>query len=131
MVCGAPGLCARRRDAPGTVPAMGRGGQDATGQPSPLFRVRLLRQAGLSPALQRPHAPHDPTAENRLMPTRKLIVDGKEIEADDSITLLQACEQAGAEIPRFCYHERLSVAGNCRMCLVEWVGAPKPQASCA
>ncbi|HYJ36041.1 MAG TPA: 2Fe-2S iron-sulfur cluster-binding protein, partial [Rhizomicrobium sp.] len=65
------------------------------------------------------------------MPTRKLIVDGKEIEADDGITLLQACEQAGAEIPRFCYHERLSVAGNCRMCLVEWVGAPKPQASCA
>ncbi len=65
------------------------------------------------------------------MPTRKLIVDGKEIEADDNITLLQACELAGAEIPRFCYHERLSVAGNCRMCLVEWVGAPKPQASCA
>ncbi len=46
-----------------------------------------------------------------------------------NLTLLQACEQAGAEIPRFCYHERLSVAGNCRMCLVEWVGAPKPQAS--
>ncbi len=66
---------------------------------------------------------------SRLMATRKLIIDGKEIEADDDITLLQACEQAGAEIPRFCYHERLSVAGNCRMCLVEWVGAPKPQAS--
>jgi NADH-quinone oxidoreductase subunit G len=65
------------------------------------------------------------------MATRKLIVDGKEIEAEENITLLQACEQAGAEIPRFCYHERLSVAGNCRMCLVEWVGAPKPQASCA
>jgi NADH-quinone oxidoreductase subunit G len=65
------------------------------------------------------------------MPSRKLIVDGKEIEADDALTLLQACEMAGAEIPRFCYHERLSVAGNCRMCLVEWVGAPKPQASCA
>ena len=62
---------------------------------------------------------------------RKLIIDGKEIEADDNLTLLQACEQAGAEVPRFCYHERLSVAGNCRMCLVEWVGAPKPQASCA
>jgi NADH-quinone oxidoreductase subunit G len=62
---------------------------------------------------------------------RKLIIDGKEIEADDNLTLLQACEQAGAEIPRFCYHERLSVAGNCRMCLVEWVGAAKPQASCA
>ena len=62
---------------------------------------------------------------------RKLIIDGKEIEVDDSLTLLQACEMAGAEIPRFCYHERLSVAGNCRMCLVEWVGSPKPQASCA
>ena len=62
---------------------------------------------------------------------RKLIIDGKEVEADDNLTLLQACEQAGAEIPRFCYHERLSVAGNCRMCLVEWVGAPKPQASCS
>jgi NADH-quinone oxidoreductase subunit G len=65
------------------------------------------------------------------MATRKLIIDGKEIEAEETLTLLQACEQAGAEIPRFCYHERLSVAGNCRMCLVEWVGAPKPQASCA
>ena len=65
------------------------------------------------------------------MATRKLIIDGKETEAEETLTLLQACEQAGAEIPRFCYHERLSVAGNCRMCLVEWVGAPKPQASCA
>ena len=65
------------------------------------------------------------------MPSRKLIIDGKEIEADDNLTLLQACESTGAEVPRFCYHERLSVAGNCRMCLVEWVGAPKPQASCA
>ncbi|MGD0190444.1 MAG: NADH-quinone oxidoreductase subunit NuoG [Rhizomicrobium sp.] len=65
------------------------------------------------------------------MASRKLIIDGEEFEADDNITLLQACEQAGGEIPRFCYHERLSIAGNCRMCLVEWVGAPKPQASCA
>jgi len=65
------------------------------------------------------------------MATRKLIIDGKEIEAEEGITLLQACEEAGAEIPRFCYHQRLSIAGNCRMCLVEWVGAPKPQASCA
>src|ERR671935_219450 len=61
----------------------------------------------------------------------KLIVDDVEIDVPPEYTLLQACEQAGAEIPRFCYHERLSVAGNCRMCLVEWVGAPKPQASCA
>jgi NADH-quinone oxidoreductase subunit G len=66
------------------------------------------------------------------MAPRKLIIDSKEIEVDDSISLLQACEQAGAEIPRFCYHERLSVAGNCRMCLVEVVGGPpKPTASCA
>ncbi|MGF1464298.1 MAG: NADH-quinone oxidoreductase subunit NuoG [Maricaulaceae bacterium] len=62
---------------------------------------------------------------------RKLVIDGEEIEVPGTYTLLQACEAAGAEIPRFCYHERLSIAGNCRMCLVEWVGAPKPQASCA
>jgi NADH-quinone oxidoreductase subunit G len=60
-----------------------------------------------------------------------IIIDGKEMDVDPTLTLLQACELAGAEIPRFCFHERLSVAGNCRMCLVEWVGAPKPQASCA
>src|SRR5918997_1521346 len=60
-----------------------------------------------------------------------LIVDGKEIDVPPEYTLLQACEAAGAEIPRFCYHERLSIAGNCRMCLVELVGSPKPVASCA
>jgi NADH-quinone oxidoreductase subunit G len=62
---------------------------------------------------------------------KTLIIDGQTIEVEDGITLLQACEQAGVEIPRFCYHERLSIAGNCRMCLVEVVGMPKPQASCA
>ena len=61
----------------------------------------------------------------------KLIVDGHEVEVPADYTLLQACEQAGAEVPRFCFHERLSVAGNCRMCLVEVKGMPKPQASCA
>jgi NADH-quinone oxidoreductase subunit G len=61
----------------------------------------------------------------------KLIVDGKEIEVPAEYTLLQACEAAGAEIPRFCFHERLSIAGNCRMCLVELAGSPKPVASCA
>ncbi len=61
----------------------------------------------------------------------KLIVDGKEIDVPPEYTLLQACEAGGAEIPRFCYHERLSIAGNCRMCLVELVGSPKPVASCA
>ena len=62
----------------------------------------------------------------------KLKIDGKEIEVPDHFTLLQACEEAGAEVPRFCFHERLSVAGNCRMCLVEVKGGPpKPAASCA
>ena len=61
----------------------------------------------------------------------KLIVDGTEVDVPADYTLLQACEAAGAEIPRFCFHERLSIAGNCRMCLVELKGAPKPIASCA
>jgi len=63
---------------------------------------------------------------------RKIIIDGTEVEVDPNLTLIQACEQAGIEVPRFCYHERLSIAGNCRMCLVEVVGGPpKPAASCA
>ncbi|WP_420960109.1 NADH-quinone oxidoreductase subunit NuoG [Brucella sp. IR073] len=62
----------------------------------------------------------------------KIKVDGKEIEVPDHYTLLQAAEEAGAEVPRFCFHERLSIAGNCRMCLVEVKGGPpKPAASCA
>ena len=63
---------------------------------------------------------------------RTIVIDGREIEVDPRLTLIQACEDAGIEIPRFCYHERLSIAGNCRMCLVEVVGGPpKPAASCA
>ncbi|WP_417259203.1 NADH-quinone oxidoreductase subunit NuoG [Celeribacter sp.] len=63
---------------------------------------------------------------------RKIIIDGTEVEVDPAMTILQACEVAGIEVPRFCYHERLSIAGNCRMCLVEVVGGPpKPAASCA
>jgi NADH-quinone oxidoreductase subunit G len=63
---------------------------------------------------------------------RKVVIDGNEVEVDGAMTLIQACEEAGIEIPRFCYHERLSIAGNCRMCLVEVVGGPpKPAASCA
>ncbi|HEY8214427.1 MAG TPA: NADH-quinone oxidoreductase subunit NuoG [Methylocystis sp.] len=62
----------------------------------------------------------------------KILVDGVEVDVPGDFTLLQACEQAGVEVPRFCYHERLSIAGNCRMCLVEVKGGPpKPQASCA
>ncbi|WP_421704625.1 NADH-quinone oxidoreductase subunit NuoG [Aliiroseovarius sp.] len=63
---------------------------------------------------------------------KKIVIDDTEIEVDGAMTLIQACEEAGVEIPRFCYHERLSIAGNCRMCLVEVVGGPpKPTASCA
>jgi len=63
---------------------------------------------------------------------RKIIIDDREVEVSGAMTLIQACEEAGIEIPRFCYHERLSIAGNCRMCLVEVVGGPpKPAASCA
>src|SRR6201990_3433361 len=62
----------------------------------------------------------------------KIIIDGKELDVPAEYTLLQACEEAGAEVPRFCFHERLSVAGNCRMCLIEVKGGPpKPAASCA
>jgi len=61
----------------------------------------------------------------------KLTIDGQEVEAEGGMTVMQACEQVGIEIPRFCYHERLSIAGNCRMCLVSMERAPKPIASCA
>jgi NADH-quinone oxidoreductase subunit G len=62
----------------------------------------------------------------------KIKIDGVELDVENGLTLLQACEQAGAEVPRFCFHDRLSIAGNCRMCLVEVKGGPpKPQASCA
>jgi NADH-quinone oxidoreductase subunit G len=63
---------------------------------------------------------------------RTILIDVTPVAVDPAMTLIQACEQAGVEIPRFCYHERLSIAGNCRMCLVEIVGGPpKPAASCA
>ena len=61
----------------------------------------------------------------------KLKVNDIEVEVEEGLTVLQACEKAGAEIPRFCYHEKLSIAGNCRMCLVEMEKSPKPVASCA
>ena len=61
----------------------------------------------------------------------KVVVDGVEVFVERGSTVLQACEKVGLEIPRFCYHERLSIAGNCRMCLVEIFKTPKPVASCA
>ena len=63
------------------------------------------------------------------MPT--ITIDDKKVEFENGMTVMQACELAGAEIPRFCYHEKLSIAGNCRMCLVEMEKSPKPIASCA
>ena len=72
----------------------------------------------------------DTTSADAVPAFRKVIVDGQEADLQADLNLLQALEEAGNTIPRFCYHERLSVAGNCRMCLVELVGAPKPAASC-
>ena len=74
----------------------------------------------------------DRTVRRKGVAMPKVTVDGVELEVPQGATVLQACELAGKEIPRFCYHERLSIAGNCRMCLVEVApGPPKPQASCA
>ena len=56
----------------------------------------------------------------------KLIIDGKEVEIEEGLTVMQACEAAGLEIPHFCFHERLKIAGNCRMCLVDIEKSPKP-----
>ena len=61
----------------------------------------------------------------------KLTIDDKEIEVEDGLTVMQACEYVGIEVPHFCFHERLKIAGNCRMCLVEMERVPKPIASCA
>ena len=61
----------------------------------------------------------------------EIFINGKPVKVEDDITVIQACEQAGVEIPRFCYHEKLSIAGNCRMCLVEMENSIKPVASCA
>ncbi|HXE29341.1 MAG TPA: 2Fe-2S iron-sulfur cluster-binding protein, partial [Stellaceae bacterium] len=61
----------------------------------------------------------------------KLKINGIEVEVPANTTVLQACQHAGVEVPHFCYHERLAIAGNCRMCLVEQEKAPKPIASCA
>ena len=63
------------------------------------------------------------------MPT--IVIDGSEVQVEPGVTVLQACKSVGIEIPHFCYHDRLSIAGNCRMCLVEMDKSPKPIASCA
>ena len=93
-----------------------------------LHRDLPMRRARRDPVTRSPHV----RREGRATAMPKVTVDGIEIEVPQGATVLQACELAGKEIPRFCYHERLSIAGNCRMCLVEVApGPPKPQASCA
>lgn len=82
--------------------------------------ARYLQRS--SAALSGPAPPAD---------TIDLTIDGKAVTVPKGASLIQACEKAGAEVPRFCYHQKLSVAGNCRMCLVEVAKAPKPVASCA
>jgi len=84
--------------------------------------------AGAAPAASAAPPPPPPPPSDGLV---EVIVDGVKVRVAPGTTALQACEKAGVEIPRFCYHERLSVAGNCRMCLVEVVKVPKPVASCA
>jgi NADH dehydrogenase (ubiquinone) Fe-S protein 1 len=70
---------------------------------------------------------HFPNPEDAI----EVFVDGYPVKIPKGMTVLQACEVAGVDIPRFCYHSRLSIAGNCRMCLVEVEKSPKPVASCA
>ena len=72
-----------------------------------------------------------PSYQSAAPSTIKVSVNGSEVEVPSGFTVLQACESAGEHVPRFCYHDRLSIAGNCRMCLVEVEKSPKPVASCA
>lgn len=69
--------------------------------------------------------------DSKLLKMAKISIDGKDHVVEDGITIIQACEEAGVQIPRFCYHEKLAIAGNCRMCLVEVEKSPKPVASCS
>ena len=101
--------------------------------PLPMWREKRMNRTKRSGRLLPPVA-HAAKAEGppEMSNLKKLIIDGIEVEVDPAMTLIQAAEVAGVEIPRFCYHERLTIAGNCRMCLVEVVGGPpKPAASCA
>src|SRR5580704_16582913 len=94
------------------------------------------------PGADPPFPSGDGAADRRISPIRgsaeaggqtmpKLTIDGHEVEVAPGNTILQACEHAGIEVAHFCYHERLAIAGNCRMCLVEVEKSPKPIASCA
>src|SRR6476661_6935503 len=128
-------VCSRRDNAGHVVDSGGastrHGGRCRTPRPSDrAWTERLRVQLGGHPwraAMEKCAA----QSTQRARGMTKIIVDGHEIDVPPEYTLLQACEAAGAEIPRFCFHERLSIAGNCRMCLIEVVGIPKPQASCA
>ncbi|KAI8822387.1 G subunit of NADH dehydrogenase [Fimicolochytrium jonesii] len=100
-----------------------------------MFRLATKSAASLAPAsCLRVSAARGARHFSQTRPARatvELTIDGKKVSIEQGAALIQACEKAGVDIPRFCYHERLSVAGNCRMCLVELERSPKPVASCA
>ena len=132
----ARGVVRADRDAAGDVVGAGRASADDGGRASSGSIISRRTARAITPSAG--NACRRATLEDgalrpqqRARGMTKLIVDGKEIDVPPEYTLLQACEAAGAEIPRFCFHERLSIAGNCRMCLIEVAGSPKPQASCA
>ncbi|KAL0089371.1 NADH dehydrogenase Fe-S protein subunit 1 NDUFS1 [Phycomyces blakesleeanus] len=95
--------------------------------------LRVIRQTGVArtPAILNAAGARLFSATASKKEEIEVFIDGKSVMIEQGSALIQACEKAGADIPRFCYHERLSVAGNCRMCLVEVERAPKPIASCA
>lgn len=95
---------------------------------SGLRKVTGARYSGSIATTPLPQQVRAPTPSRPLV---ELEINNRKVKVAQGSTILQACETAGIEIPRFCYHEELSIAGNCRMCLVEVAKSPKPQASCA
>ena len=101
-----------------------------------MLRIQLARQAArVARIARRNNALKSASATFSTSSHRpaevELTIDGKKVSIEAGSALIQACEKAGATIPRYCYHEKLMIAGNCRMCLVEVERAPKPVASCA
>ncbi|GME44735.1 NADH-ubiquinone oxidoreductase [Neofusicoccum parvum] len=96
-----------------------------------MLRQQLLRSARLPQRLATANARRTFAATSQRRADVELTIDGKKVSVEAGSSLIQACEKAGSTVPRYCYHEKLMIAGNCRMCLVEVERAPKPVASCA
>ncbi|KAF4304330.1 NADH:ubiquinone oxidoreductase 75kDa subunit conserved site [Botryosphaeria dothidea] len=96
-----------------------------------MLRQQLLRSARLPQRLAAANTRRTFTASSQRRAEVELTIDGKKVSIEAGSSLIQACEKAGSTVPRYCYHEKLMIAGNCRMCLVEVERAPKPVASCA